>query len=243
MANLVPKIPPAAWVDAARDALLADGIDGVRVDRLAKALGVTRGGFYHHFADRGALLDALLAHWEASVVFVDPAHAPADPAQALAALDALVARLIGEHGYDPRFDLAVRAWSQSDARAARAVRRVDRRRLALLERLFVALGCSADEADVRACVFYFHQIGYYAIGIDESAARRRGRAATYLRILCGEAHLDAARRWSAAHAQAPAEPKRSTATRIPPAASAAPRSSPGAARRRPSNANPRRPAP
>jgi AcrR family transcriptional regulator len=36
------------------------GLDAVRIEPLAQALGVTKGGFYWHFADRGALLDEVL---------------------------------------------------------------------------------------------------------------------------------------------------------------------------------------
>jgi AcrR family transcriptional regulator len=45
-------------------ALAAGGPDAVRVDRLAQTLHVTRGGFYWHFEDRAALLDAILDAWE-----------------------------------------------------------------------------------------------------------------------------------------------------------------------------------
>ncbi len=52
------------WIDAGLEALAAGGPDAVRVDLLAKALEVTRGGFYHHFESRGVFLDALLEEWE-----------------------------------------------------------------------------------------------------------------------------------------------------------------------------------
>jgi len=42
---------------------------------------------------------------------------------------------------------------------------------------------------VRARVFYFHQIGYYAIGIAEPKSGRRERAKIYVDILCGEENL------------------------------------------------------
>src|ERR1700712_988767 len=53
-----------AWIDAGLSALAEGGPDAVRVDVLAQTLGVTRGGFYHQFDDRQALLDALLDTWE-----------------------------------------------------------------------------------------------------------------------------------------------------------------------------------
>ena len=57
------RLDAAAWIAAAFDALADGGIDAVRVEPLAKALGITKGSFYWHFADRRALLDAMLDAW------------------------------------------------------------------------------------------------------------------------------------------------------------------------------------
>jgi AcrR family transcriptional regulator len=202
MANLVAKVPAASWLQAARETLVDHGIDAVKVDRLARQLGVTRGGFYHHFTDRDDLLSRLLQDWLATVVFVAEEPVPANPGHALAAIDVLVERLIQEDGYDPRFDLAVRAWAHADPRTAEVVQRVDARRLEALTRIFTALGCEGEEAVVRARVFYFHQIGYYFIDMHEGQAARRQRAATYIEILCGKQHLAAARAWVRANRMA-----------------------------------------
>ena len=65
----MPKqsLSPSDWIRAALDALAVDGVAGVRVDVLAKRLGVTRGSFYWHFADRDALLTAALDEWERTI--------------------------------------------------------------------------------------------------------------------------------------------------------------------------------
>ncbi|WP_077034863.1 TetR/AcrR family transcriptional regulator [Pelomonas sp. KK5] len=199
MANLVPKVPAEAWLQAARQTLIDEGIDAVKVDRLAKQLGVTRGGFYHHFVDRDELLQRLLRHWQDEVVFVDSGALPGNPAEALEAIDALVEHLMREDGYDPKFDMAVRAWAHASEATAAAVASSDEQRIEALTKIFSALGCRKDEAQVRARVFYFHQIGYYAIGVHESRGLRRQRVPIYIEILCGEQHLAAARAWAAAH--------------------------------------------
>ncbi len=192
MPNLVPKVPASTWVETARDVLVEEGIDAVKVDRLASRLGVSRGGFYHHFTDRADLLARLLRLWQDTVAFVPDGLAPATPRAAVDAIDALVEHLITEDGYDPRFDMAVRAWSHADAQVAQAVEAVDTARLERLERLFKALGCKPQEARIRARVFYFHQIGYYAIGLQETVQVRRRQLDNYVQILCGEENLRAA---------------------------------------------------
>ena len=57
------RLDAEAWIGAAFDALADGGIDAVRVEPLAKALDITKGSFYWHFADRRALLDAMLGSW------------------------------------------------------------------------------------------------------------------------------------------------------------------------------------
>src|ERR1043165_7845340 len=57
------RLDADAWVAAAFDALAQGGVDAVRVEPLAKALGITKGSFYWHFTDRRALLDAMLGSW------------------------------------------------------------------------------------------------------------------------------------------------------------------------------------
>ena len=58
------RTPRGRWIDEGLRALAAGGPDAVRIELLARALGVTRGGFYWHFGDRSALLDEMLDTWE-----------------------------------------------------------------------------------------------------------------------------------------------------------------------------------
>src|SRR3546814_19264286 len=58
------KVTREGWLNCARVALIEDGIEGVKVDRLAKRVKVTRGGFYHHFKNHNQLLDELLLTWK-----------------------------------------------------------------------------------------------------------------------------------------------------------------------------------
>jgi AcrR family transcriptional regulator len=53
------------WINAGLKALAEHGAEAVRIERLADTLRVTKGSFYWHFKDRGALLEALLEAWQA----------------------------------------------------------------------------------------------------------------------------------------------------------------------------------
>lgn len=182
------------WIHVARRNLIEIGVTGLKVDLLAKRLGVTRGGFYHHFKNREDLLNRLLEDWEKSCRFLPEEDPPTTPALALGWLDRLLARHIEADGYDYQYDLAVREWGRADKRAEWAVERADRERLQVLEKLFQALGYDKKYAATRARVFYFHQIGYYVIGVKQTAHERRRALEAYLDILFGEKALSAARK-------------------------------------------------
>ncbi|WP_447752535.1 TetR/AcrR family transcriptional regulator [Sphingopyxis fribergensis] len=193
MAGRTPKNTASDWIEAGQRMLVDEGIAGLKVDRLASRLGVSRGGFYHHFKDRDEFLDQLVAHWEATCRFLPEAPPPTRPAEAIAWFDRAITRLIGSDGYDYHFDLAVREWARADTRVAWAVERADRERIETLRKFFETIGYDGEHAATRASVFYYHQIGYYAIGVRQSIPERRRNAELYIDILCGEKALAAAR--------------------------------------------------
>jgi AcrR family transcriptional regulator len=174
-----------AWIQAGREALIAGGVGRVRVEPLARALGVTTGSFYWHFRDRPALLRALLADWREHNGAALQAAADSHRQDPAAAMRALVHVWIDEAGYSPAWDAAVRDWARTSQPVATLVRRVDDERIRLLQRLYRRFGFAAPEAFIRARITYFHQVGYYALHIEESRTRRRRLLPLYLEVLTG----------------------------------------------------------
>jgi AcrR family transcriptional regulator len=124
-----------AWVDAGLSALALGGPEFVRVESVAAALGVTKGGFYHHFADRRALLAAMLARWESQLV--DHAIEVVED-RGGDARDRL-RTLFGYAGSSPHLlavELAVRDWARREPEVATRLARVDERRMDFLRMLF-----------------------------------------------------------------------------------------------------------
>lgn len=173
------------WINAARTMLVESGIDGVKVDLLAKRINVTRGSFYWHFEDRDSLLDALLHLWEASntepmLAAIKAAGAKGDRND----FDQTVGRLwIDETDFDPAFDSAIRDWARTDPMVAEAVHRIDDIRVAAFAEMFKSYGFDEDEAEVRGRITYYHQVGYYTLGIRESTAERGRLATLYDKVL------------------------------------------------------------
>src|SRR2546423_4970676 len=111
------RTPRSSWIKEGLRALAAGGPDAVRIEPLAEALGVTRGGFYWHFDDRRALLEEILDSWErASVgeVIERVESEGGEPRFKLRRLSALAAS-----SDEPlRIDLAVRDWARREPAVA-----------------------------------------------------------------------------------------------------------------------------
>ena len=172
-------------MNAARRMLIAKGIERVRVDALARTLQISRGSFYWHFASRNELLAALLDDWRERNTAPFVAAAADERRSGEEKFRALVHVWLDESEYDPAYDAAVRDWARTSPRVGACVRRVDRERIGLLAKICRNLGYRRQEAEIRARITYFHQVGYYALGLRESGKTRRKLAPIYTRILLG----------------------------------------------------------
>ncbi|HEX2392756.1 MAG TPA: helix-turn-helix domain-containing protein [Solirubrobacterales bacterium] len=161
--------PRVAWVQAALRALAEGGPEAVRVEALAKELGVSKGGFYWHFEDRRALLEEALDTWEQTGtedVIATVEGAAADPRARLRRLFELAPSARGLFAVE----LALRDWSRRDREVARRLRRIDARRMDYLRSLFGRFVAEQDDVEARAMLAYSLFVGSYFI-----AARPPGR--------------------------------------------------------------------
>lgn len=169
----VVRTPRASWVDAGLRALAAGGPEAVRIEPLAHSLGVTKGGFYWHFENRGALLDELLEAWEHAMVDEAIARVERAGGDARAKLRRLFA-LAGSAEVREvlRVDLAVRDWSRRDAPVASRLRVVDNRRMEYMRSLFREF-CDDDEVEVRCLLVLCVFVGSPLIAVRHRSRRRR----------------------------------------------------------------------
>lgn len=167
------------WVKAALSALAGEGVEAVRVEPLARQLGVTKGSFYWHFANREALLTALLEHWQASATAQIIAELESTKLEASARLDLLVRRAFAPVG---RVEKAIRAWAAHDKLALSVLRHVDRARVHYLTGMFAECGFAEDQAALRARTMYTCLLGEHQLAIEGSAERRVAHARATLAL-------------------------------------------------------------
>lgn len=175
------RTPRTAWIDAGLRALAAGGPDAVRIERLAKQLGATRGSFYWHFADRDALLQALLETWERRSVAEVVDHVEGRGGDARARLR----RLFALASVDTNLlavDLAVRDWARRDPAVAERLRRVDNGRMAYLRELFGQFVDDPDEVEARCLVVMLVWIGDHFVVAEHG---ERTRAEVMERVMRG----------------------------------------------------------
>ena len=144
------------WLDQGLKALAERGFTALKAEPLAKAMGVSRGSFYWHFADIGAFHAAILKHWreiaaEQVIANLEAVSKHDDPLAVLLR-QTFGGRLVLEH--------AVRTWATVDPLAQSAVQAIDRRRLSYVESLFKRTGLPPDVARARAQIFYWAFLGF-----------------------------------------------------------------------------------
>jgi AcrR family transcriptional regulator len=149
-----------AWIKSAVTILAEHGADGLRVEVLAKRLGVTKGSFYWHFKDRRDLLDAVLGLWKDGRIRDIRKQTQAQPGgEAAALLHTIEVYASARNRRGIAIEAAVRDWARRDPQAASVVEEVDAERLACACRLFLARGMNEEEAQARSLMLYAYVFG------------------------------------------------------------------------------------
>jgi AcrR family transcriptional regulator len=153
-------------------ALAIGGPDAVRIESLAKALGVTKGGFYGYFRDRRALLTEMLDTWERTVLdeAIERVEGKGGDARTrLRRLFALASSLAGE---GLGVELAIRDWARRDKAVAKRLKQVDDRRMQYMRALFADFCADRDEVEARCLLAFSLFIGSPFIAADHDGRSR-----------------------------------------------------------------------
>lgn len=154
------------WLRAARLALLRGGVEAVRVEKLARDLGVTKGSFYWHFNDRDELLELLLREWESEVQEMLSQVRRGSGREKVHRLVGLLEQRakLSDEGKGPS-DAAIFAWASVDREVARRVNKAEEERILLLKHFFGGRD--------RVELFYLLWLGFVARGQRVPESRER----------------------------------------------------------------------
>jgi AcrR family transcriptional regulator len=152
-----PRLSKQDWLTAALTALAEGGVSAVAVEPIAQRLGVTRGSFYWHFADRSALLREALEWWElqGTDAVIERVAEIAEPRQRLRTLFRIAITEDPTSGLEPA--LVAHA---DDPVVAPVLHRVTQRRVAFLADGYAELGLSPAQARHQAAVAYAAYVGW-----------------------------------------------------------------------------------
>ncbi len=132
------------WIAAGFRALVADGPDALKAEKLARALGTTKGSFYWHFKDVPDFHRRMLTHWEEKALngVIAQIEREESAVAALRNLARIAAGGADEADGGRAVEPAIRAWSRSNAMVSSALAEIDSARLKYLQALMARCGVS-----------------------------------------------------------------------------------------------------
>ena len=180
------KVTREDWLNMARDTLVRDGVGQIKILTLADRMQVSRSSFYWYFKNRDDLLRALLDEWETRNT-ASIANQCALPASGISeAVCNFFRCFLDPSKFDSGMDFAVREWARRDEALRERVDTADNVRLSAVTDMFIARGFDPTEADARARILYFMQLGYHALDVREPIAERLARVGAYLKGFTGQ---------------------------------------------------------
>jgi AcrR family transcriptional regulator len=150
-------LQPNDWILAAFARLSSEGVESVRVEVLARDMGVSKGSFYWHFTDREDLLAKLLARWnESELNWLDRAQAENEiPAARWA--------LFVERSADPkrgRLEVSIRNWARRDPSVAAHASAIEHKKSRFIAGVLQDTGFARDAAEYWAEIVQLACLGW-----------------------------------------------------------------------------------
>jgi len=151
------SLNPSDWEKATLDVIAHQGVSAVAVENIAKDLGVTKGSFYWHFANRKDLIVAALKRWQADdkAVIKQEIWSIPDPHERLNAWFLLSAQPLQSH-----LIYATLLADRQHEFVAKVLKEVTLERLSYLQKSFQEIGYPESQAKQQALMSYSVYVGY-----------------------------------------------------------------------------------
>ena len=163
-------VTKAQWLEAGLKALSEGGAGALKIERLARSLGIAKAGFYWHFKNRDDMMQQLLDYWThelTEVISKNPEISSLGPKDRLKRIAEMII------DYDlARYEIAIHQWALQDATAAKALKKVKNNRLDFIRDAFSELGFRDDELMMRTMLFACYHT-WESITFKEISRKRR----------------------------------------------------------------------
>ncbi len=146
------------WTSRALDLLVSEGVGALKVARLCRELGVTKGSFYWHFADLEALRTAVADRWCAQRRAALEETSSLAGVAPLERIRMMAAGLLEDRSWS--MERTLREWAVSDPKVAETIAASERHVFALVEDALRELGHSDRDARLRAGLLVYAGIGF-----------------------------------------------------------------------------------
>jgi AcrR family transcriptional regulator len=166
------RTPRESWIEEGLRALGRGGPEAVRIEPLARALGVSKGGFYWHFKDRQALLEEMLDAWERTWVDEVIETVEAEGEDARSRFRRLFAVAVASGDELLKIELAIRDWARREEAVAERLRHVDNRRMDYMRSLFRAICEDDDDVEARCLLAFSLFIGSHFVSANHGGRSR-----------------------------------------------------------------------
>lgn len=179
------RLTELEWIEAAFAHIAKANVDDIRVEELARELGVTKGSFYWHFRNRQHLVERVLDHWMERATVHITRWARSEAANGVERLVRLLS-LPANTPPDKRgadIELAVRSWARRERLAAETVRKVDLMRAEFFLELMAELGFDGEDARSRAMTAQAYMLGEALLKTDMSRERRIAAVGAFAEML------------------------------------------------------------
>ena len=180
------KVTREDWLNLSRDVLVREGVGELKILSLSARMNVSRSSFYWYFKNRADLLAALLNEWETRNTKSILAHCNLPAVDINEAVCNFFRCFVNHKSFDRGLDFAIREWARRDAKVNRLIEAADRTRLAAIIAMFSRNGYEDYDADARARILYFMQIGYHAVEMRETMPERLSRLEGFLKGFTGQ---------------------------------------------------------
>jgi AcrR family transcriptional regulator len=157
------RLSATDWEHGALDMIAELGVAGLAIEALARRLGVTKGSFYWHFRNRGALLSAALQRWESDDSRELERHLGAADGNPRERLGTLFRWVSGE--MQPHRIYAALLQALDHPLVKPMMMRVSQRRMDLLQLAFRQAGLVAEDARHRARLTYAAYVGFLQLNV------------------------------------------------------------------------------